>query len=969
MEFCLLGPLVVRRDGVVVEVPAGKQRAVLAALLLSAGRVVAVGDLAETVWGDNPPTSARVTLQNYVKRLRHALGDADRTLIITRPQGYQISVTRDDLDVGRFEALQCGAREAVRHGDWQGAADQLRAALSLWRGEPLADTGSELLMLRQAPRLAEMRAQAVEACIDADLRLGRHREAITELRQLAAAYPLRERLHAQLMLALYRCGRQAEALAAYRQARRTIVAELGVEPGPELRELHERMLAADPGLMTVGLAPAAAAAADGAPPGNAGHVGANAPGQRPPRQPLVVPRQLPPPVRHFVGRAGELKALAGLLEQAAGASARDSTGGMVVISAIGGTAGVGKTALAVHFAHQVAERFRDGQLYVNLRGFDPSGTPLTPADAVRGFLGALGVPLEHVPASPDAQAALYRSLLSGRQMLILLDNARDAAQVRPLLPGSPGCLVLVTGRSKLVGLVAAESAHPIMLDVLSDVESADLLARRIGAERVAREPAAAAELTGLCARLPLALALTAARAAAHLGFPLAALAAELRDARQRLDVLETGEPAGDVRAVFSWSYQHLTAPAARMFRLLGVHPGPGITVPVAASLAAAPAGAVRRELGELTAAGLLSEHAPGRYAFHDLLRAYAAEQAAEQDDDSLRRAAIGRMLDHYLHTAYAAALLANPTREPIALGAPQPGAAPEHLAGDGEALAWFQAEHQVLLAAIELAAASGFDAHAWQISWCLAYFLDTRGDWHNLAITQSTALAAGRRLGDKGAQASAHTFLGRARRRIGCYDDARSSFQRALRLFRQVGDHVGQAGTHQDMAQLYAQQGHYRDALGHVTQALDLYRAAGRRSGGQAEALNNAGWCHAQLGDHDQALGCCQQALELNRAFGDKPGEAATLDSLGYAHHHLGHHNEAIACYRHSIGLLREVGNPWGEAIVLTHLGDSHHALGDTGGARGTWKQALAILDGLHHPDAAEVRAKLRELDAAAIAR
>jgi DNA-binding SARP family transcriptional activator len=484
-EFFLLGPLLVRRGGVTLPVAPGKQRAVLAALLLSAGRVVSLDELTEVLWGDAPPPSARVSVQNHVMRLRKALGDGAR--IRTQPHGYEIRVGGSELDVSRFEAHLAAARAAARGGSWGTAAEQARAGLALWRGEPLADVESDLLATRDIARLAELRLQAVEVRLDADLRLGRHAEVITEVQRLAAAHPLRERLHGLLMLALYRDGRQAEALAAYARARRILVDELGTEPGAGLRELHRQILNGDPALDPPAQAPGAANSV--APP---------------------VPRQLPVAVSGFAGRAAELAALSRVLDE----SVADSPG-TVVISAIGGTAGVGKTALALHWAHQIAGRFADGQLYVNLRGFDPSGVPMAAADAVRGFLDALGVPPDRIPLRPEAQAGLYRSLLADRRMLIVLDNARDERQVRPLLPASPASLVIITSRNQLGGLAAADRARLLSLDVLSQDEAVYMLTARIGAGRAAAEPAAAAEIAALCGRLPLALAVAAARAEAR----------------------------------------------------------------------------------------------------------------------------------------------------------------------------------------------------------------------------------------------------------------------------------------------------------------------------------------------------------------------------------------------------------------------------------------------------------------------
>jgi DNA-binding SARP family transcriptional activator len=952
VEFGLLGPLTARIDETPVPVRAAKQRVVLSALLLCAGRVVTPDELAEAVWGSVLPVSARVTVQNYVKRLRTALADGDRSCITTQSHGYQIHADASELDVTRFENLQASADQAARHGQWALAAARLREALALWRGQPLADVPSDLLVLQHGLRLAELHTQALEARIDADLHLGGHREVITELRELTAAHPLRERGYGLLMLALYRDGRQAEALALYQQAHRALTGELGVEPGPGLRELHQRMLAADTGLIPAGPWPSVSRAEP------------DAAQRRLAAAPVLVPRQLPAEVAHFAGRSGELAALAGLLEPAeaapaaAGAPRPGTCDRPVVISAIEGTAGVGKTALALRFAHRVADQFPDGQLYVNLRGFGPSGGPVPAGQAIRGFLDALGVPAGRIPAGTDARAALYRSVLAGLRALIVLDNARDADQVRPLLPGSTGCLVIVTSRNQLTGLAATDGARLLTLDVLSEAEAAELLAGRLGTARVTAEPAAAAELASLCARLPLALSITAARAAARPGFPLAALAAELRDASGRLDSLEAGEPTASIRAVFSWSRRHLSAPAARMFWLLGIHPGPDITVPAAATLAGVTARHARRALDELTRSSLLAEHAPGRYAFHDLLRAYAAEQGAARTRRTERRAARRRMLDHYLHAGHAADRLLYPTRDPIILAPAAAGTVPERLAGHQQALAWFRDEHRVLLSVVSQAASTGFDTHAWQLPRILVNYLDPQGHWHDLAAVQETALAAAQRLGDLEGQAWAHRLLGRAQVRLGSLADADAHLGRALDLYQRIGDQGGAAHVRTYLAKLAEAEQRYDQALRHAEEGLSLFRACGNTAG-EARALNSAGWCHVKLGDYRQALDCCQQALYLHTQLDNRQGQAATWDSIGYACHHLGRYSQASTSYQRALDLFRNLGNRYEEAETLTRLGDTSLAAGTPAAALITWQQALAILEDLHPAGAEAVRAKV----------
>jgi tetratricopeptide (TPR) repeat protein/transcriptional regulator with XRE-family HTH domain len=670
-------------------------------------------------------------------------------------------------------------------------------------------------------------------------------------------------------------------------------------------------------------------------------------------QDRAAPRQLPAAVTHFTGRAAELAALTGLVDQVGAQPA-----GTVVVSAVGGTAGVGKTALAVHWAHQVAGRFGDGQLYVNLRGFEPSGTPAAPEAAIRGFLRALGVRASQIPRRIEAQALLYRSLLADKRILIVLDNARDEQQVRPLLPASPGSLVLVTSRSQLGGLAATDGARLISLDVLSHGEAVQLLTAGLGTARAAAEPAAVDQIASLCAHLPLALAVAAARAAAEPGLPLAARAAELANAAGRLDALDAGDPRSSVRAVFSWSYRQLTPDAARMFRLLGIHPGPEITAAAAASLAAMAEAGARRLLRELARAQLIAEHVPGRYAFHDLLRAYAVEQAQHTDSQAGRDAATGRVLDHYLHTAARAALLLNPSQEPVVLAPELPGAVAGQPSDYTQALAWFEAEHQVLVAAVTRAAGSGFDTHAWQLAWAMTTFLQTRGHWQEWAATQRIALDAATRLGDSSAQAVSGRLLANACTDLGDHDQARGHFASSLTLYQRLGDRLGEAKIQHSLGFAAERQGRYADALGHAEQALRLYQAIGGKTF-EAEALNNVGWCHGLLGDYRQARAFCRQALTLSAEIGDRRTEGNAWDSLGYAEHHMGSLVEAANCYQHALSIFRESGDRLDEAEVLTHLGDTRHAAGELAQAREVWQQALAILEDLQHPDAEKVRGKL----------
>jgi tetratricopeptide (TPR) repeat protein len=679
------------------------------------------------------------------------------------------------------------------------------------------------------------------------------------------------------------------------------------------------------------------------------------------RRRLAVPAQLPADLPAFIGRAGHLAQLDKLLPD----HQHPDSGGQptaVVISAIDGTAGVGKTALALHWAHQVRDRFPDGQLYVNMRGFDPSGRVMDPATAVRGFLDALDIPAQRIPTDPDAQAALYRSLLVDRRMLIVADNARDTAQVRPLLPGTPGCLILVTSRNQLTGLVASHAVHPLTLDLLTTDEARRLLAHRLGDDRTAAEPDAVDEIITACARLPLALALVAAHVAVRPHTPLRALTEKLLDTQHRWDTLTGDDPTTDVQAVFSWSYQALNPSAARLFRLLGLHPGPDIGVPATASLTALPLDEAFSLLAELARANLLTEHSPDRYTLHDLLRAYATQLAHTTDTDQQCHAATHRTLDHYLHTAHTASRLLNPARDPITLTPPQPGTSPEHLGDHDRALAWLTAERPVLLAAVDQAAATGFDTHTCQLASVVRSFLHRRGHWHDQVAISRAALAAAERLADPDGQARAYRNLGSAYSQLGRFDDAHTQFSQALDLGTRAGDQAGQAHSHRSLAILWGVRDDFVQALDHARHALDLYRAVGDTVG-QANALNAVGWYHTLLGNHQQALSFCQQALTRLQELDDRTGQAYTWDSLGHAHDHLGHHSQAVICYQHALDLYRDLGHRYGEATTLTHLGDTQHTAGNDQAARAAWQYARAILDDLDHPDADTIRSKLATLD------
>jgi DNA-binding SARP family transcriptional activator len=940
LDVALLGPMEVRRDGVPLPLGGGKQRAVLAMLVMRANRSVGLDELVGELWGDQPTASAVANVRTYAANLRRLLAGRDGAdAPLTRSgSGYRLSLAAGHCDALTFLDRVRDGRDAMAREEFAAAAEVLGAALLLWRGVALDGIPTGPALDGHRDLLEQTRGGAMEDLAEARLRLGRGADAAALLRELLAADPLRERAYELLMKSLRQSGDVAGALEVYQEARAALIDRLGIEPGPALRELHQRVLAGESGLVPVVRPPVAVA--------------------EPAPAPLTVPAQLPADLATFTGRSEELGHLDRLL---AGRDGRQPT--TALVTAVAGTAGVGKTALTVRWAHQVRDQFPDGQLYVNLRGFGPTGSAMTPAEALRGFFDALDVPPGRIPEDLHAQTALYRSLLTGKRVLIVLDNARDAEQVRPLLPSWPGCLTLITSRNQLASLVAVEGARLVTLDLPPDADSRLMLADRLGEERVAHEPDAVEQIIAGCARLPLALAIVAARAAAHPEFPLSALAAELRDVRHGgLYALTAGDETTDVRAVFSWSYHALSTPAARVFRLLGLHFGESVSTAAAASMAGLPYGVVRPLLGELAAAHLLQERLPGRYSFHDLLRAYATEQVEQREAAEERRAAVHRMLDHYLHSMSGAAaiLVFNPGSPMVT---PQPAwplvTVVSHVDRSG-ALAWCTAERPALIAAIRYAAAEGFDRHACQLAWTVADFLDRRGHWADFVETQRIALETARRLGDRPGEARSCGDLARAWARQGRWAEAYELTQRALEINTELGDATQLARTHTHLSAVLDFQGRTREGLEHALRALDYYLVEGSARG-TAAALNNVGYMYAELGEHERGLPYCIEGLEGFRRNGDLVGEAQALDSIGYIRHRRGELPESAACFQNTIRIYRDLGERRGEATALTQLGDVWRDAGDVTEARTAWGQALAIFEELGHPLADELRDRLRE--------
>ncbi|MET7456055.1 BTAD domain-containing putative transcriptional regulator [Streptomyces sp. NPDC005574] len=946
VRFEVLGPVRVWRAGTEVEPGRPQERALLALLLVRAGEPVAVGEIAEVLWGEGAPDSAVNVVRRLVGAVRRLLepglpARAAGRWLVREAGGYRLVLDQEALDLLRFRARWAEARRARTDGAWARAVESYDAALSLWRLPAVSGIPERARAHAVFGALEGEYVEAVKEAADAALRAGAPEAVVPRLREAVAAWGLDEPLVARLIRLLAAAGLRPEALDAYGAVSARLADELGIDPGPELREAHRiaaRETAAAPADAGTGGQPA---------PGAAGRVAG-----------VPVPAQLPHDLAAFTGRRAELEKVLGWV------SDDGRPAGTVVISAVGGMAGVGKTALAVHWAHRVAARYPDGQLYVNLRGFDPSGAVMSAGEAVRGFLAALGVAPERVPRGVDAQAALYRSLLAGRRVLVLLDNARDSDHVRALLPASPGSLAIVTSRNQLTALVAAHGAHSLTLHSLGAEEAREFLVRRLGAERVDAEPAAVAEIIASCAGLPLALACVAARAAAHPGFSLAAIAAELRAAEGSLDAFTRADVAADVGAVFSWSVRALSPDAGRLLRLLGLHPGPDVTAPAAAALGGTTVRQARLLLGELSRVHLINERVPGRYAFHDLLRAYAAELARTELGEEQRESAVSRLFGHYLYSAHAAGLLIAPYADVLPLPEAPGQVLPQPLADDDQALAWLTAEYQVLLAVVESAAASGAAGErlACQLVSGLERFLDRRGHWHGWAGVQRTVVDAAHRQADPVLRAHALRGLARVEGRLGLRDEARAHLEQALELFTETGDDVGRAYVQLGLGWEAERRGDLTAGLEHDRRALELFRSTGQKAP-LASALNAVGWDHATLGEYEHALTHCLEAVAIQRELGDHVGEAATWDSIAYAHHQLGDHAQALTGYRNALAVFRQVGVPSEEAFCLVRIGDTHAATGDREAARTAWRSALTLLTDLAHPEAQAVAARLRELD------
>ncbi|MFI6499504.1 BTAD domain-containing putative transcriptional regulator [Nonomuraea typhae] len=867
-SFGILGPVTVVRAGRLIPVPAAKQRVALAALLLHANRHVPADQLIQYLWEDGTPRDSRAALHTHIARLRQVLGDG---LIHTDQDGYLIRAGDDEVDVTRFHDL---VRRAGRAPGKDEEEALLQEALALWRGPALADVPSAALHRDHAARLGEERLQALERWLQLGLEAGRHERIVADLRTATGAHPLRERLWAQLMLALYRSGRQAEALQAFHTVAGLLREELGIDPGEELRRLHQSILVGEPGLM-----PRAE------------------PGDR-----AVEPRpwQLPSAIAAFTGRAAEMRILDGLPAQDGDGADRPAR-----VAVITGTAGVGKTALAVHWGRRNRRRFPDGQLYVNLRGFGVEG-PVQPAAALEAMLQGLGVPAQRIPAGLDARSALLRSVLADRRVLMVLDDARDAAQVRPLLPGS-GCLVLITSRDQLRGLSLHGDTLHVTLGVFSPGESAALLTSILGEERTRAEPEATAELGRLCAHLPLALRIAVANLTLDRFQSVAGYVAELREGNRLAALRVDGDDQAAVRGAFDLSYAALPPGERAMFRLLGLVPGADFTAEAAAALAACPVEEARRRLAALAGAHLIDRHAPSRHRFHDLLRLYAAEKAEEDDG----RAARERLHAWYLHGVLAAVEHTHPHRARLP-AAGRTGEVSVAFDGPSAAMGWLAGEHRNLVAAVVEAARSGPRASAWLLTDALrGYFwaVRTTSDWH--ACGQA-AVAAAEAEGDTLGLAAALLALADAH----AYreqPEANALYTRALALAGEAGWADGQSTVRGNLAGDLLRHGRLAEAARSLEEGMELDVRDGRQAR-LAVKHANLGVVYAQLGRLDAAYEHFSEVLEIPTGR-----HANARYNLGLICHLMGRFEEA---YRHLTGVRADLDRTPDPSL------ESHHAAG-----------------------------------------
>ncbi|MGW3111991.1 AfsR/SARP family transcriptional regulator [Streptomyces sp. NPDC001091] len=953
LRFGVLGPVRAWRGEVPVPAGSPQQRALLAALLLREGRTATAAELIDALWGTEPPPRALAAVRTYASRLRKVL---EPGVLVSESSGYAIR-TLAPLDLAVTQELAAQAEKARGAGELGEAREALNRALAMWDGEALAGVPGPYAEAQRV-RLEEWRLQLLESRLDMDLEQGSHAEAVSELTALTAEHPLRERFRELLMLALYRSGRQAEALAVYADTRRLLAEELGVDPRPGLSDLQQRILRADPALAEP-----------------------SAPAAEPPVV-RVLPAQLPASVPDFTGRAAFVTELSEVL-----ASASEAEGRVMAVSALAGIGGVGKTTLAVHVAHRARAAFPDGQLYVDLQGAGPR--PAEPETVLGSFLRALGTADSAVPDSPEERAALYRSVLDGRRVLVLLDNAKDAAQVRPLLPGTEGCAALVTSRVRMVGLAGA---HLVDLDVMSPEEALSLFTKIVGEERVAAERKAALDVVAACGFLPLAIRIAASRLAARRTWTTSVLAAKLADERRRLDELQAGDLA--VKATFELGYGQLEPAQARAFRLLGLAYGPDLSLAAAAALLDLGPEDTEDLLESLVDTSLLESAAPGRYRFHDLVRLYA-RACAERDErePGERAAALSRLLDFYLATAARVYAIERPGDRTVEHLHPH-GHGGLSFAGHRDALDWLYAEADCLLACVRQSVAEGSLRRAVDLLLVAKDLAESGANAHQFGAAATVVRDAAAEAGDALVEGRARTTLAQVHVNAGRFDEAEAEAERAVELAGSAGDPWIDCNAPSERGIVAAYRNRHAEAETYLQRTLTAYRADGNLPG-EASALCNLSRVHLSMGRIDSAVELAGEGVAVYRHLGLTVRLANGSYALGLALAESGrteeaeaHLTEALTIFRdsrqrlwegmtlfrlaglrladrpaaaaalaeQSLSVLLHVGGDWRRAGVLTVLGKSLAALGESDRARACWTEALAVFDRLGSAEAATLR-------------
>jgi DNA-binding SARP family transcriptional activator len=939
-SFAVLGPVRAWHDGDEIDVGGPQQRAVLAIMLLRAGAYISTDELVDTLWPDDPPKSATGIVRTYVYRLRKALG-SDKLLYSVG--GYALAMRGDEFDVARFKGLVDQAGWARSEGDIAAAVECLNEALSLWKGTPLAGVSGRFAETRGA-LLEEMRLAAAEDYADDSLTLRKHLQAIPTLASLAAEYPYRERLRSLLMLALYRAGRQAEALAVFDEVRRLFSAELGIDPGPQLQDVHLRILNADPALLDAPAAKASVGAGGVRPyataqgPDDVGDKGP-APSPRPAdtvRVPAAPPAQLPRDLPTFAGRSADVESVV------AGFTDRSGSGGVTVIT---GMAGVGKTTLSVHAAHLLAGQFPDGQLYVDLRGFDRSGMALSAQDAIRQLLAGLGVPPGRIPFEEEAQVGLYRSTIAGRRVLIVLDNARGAEQVRPLLPGDSRCHVLVTSRDQMRSLIATEGAQLVGLSPLSKEDAREALSRRLGAARADAEADAVERLIELCGGLPLALSVVAARAATYPTHSLSSLATELSESGNSLTALADPDSAVDARASLSLSYRALSPEAARLLRLSSLHPGAELSREAMASMAAIDTVTTAAVLDELERVHLMTRPEPAFYASHGLVRAFASE-LADADPPAEMDYARRRMLDHYRKSALEAMRRLRPVRSPVEIGEALPGVTAMAFDGPEDSFAWFARMYPVLRVLLEQSVEFGLPEYTWQLAWALDPFHTSQARWLDKIAVHRLALAAAVKLADPTLQAHSHRNLGEAFKGSGDDRQAMRHLELAQRLYDELGNWADQARNLTVIVSVMLDGNLPDQAKHHALRAVELsVEMGGSRE--QAVAYNNLACAHRIAGDQVAAIQCAERALALLDESGEVAFRASVLSTLGQSQCRFGDYEQGLDRLLAALDIFRTMHDRREEVRTLRVIATAQRTAGNLPAARHAWQSALLILTDL----------------------